>query len=151
MPPPPGMMPSRISGWPNRALAADDPEVAGEGQLAAAAQGEAVDGGDGGPGDGGHGVEGGAEGTADRAGLVGPAELADVGAGGEHPRRAGDHHGAGRIVGERLGGVAELAEHGGAQRVDLPVVEPEDGDAALDLLDVDEGTLFVSHRISHGG
>ena len=46
VPPPPGMMPSRISGWPNRARCRRDAEVAGERQLAAAAQRVAADRGD---------------------------------------------------------------------------------------------------------
>ena len=46
MPPPPGMMPSVISGWPNWAAVGGDDHVAGERQLAAATEGEAGHGGD---------------------------------------------------------------------------------------------------------
>ena len=74
-------------------------QVAGQRQLAAAAEGEAGDRGDRGPRDGGDGVEGAAEGAADDAGLVGPAELGDVGARREHPVRPGDDDGAGRVGG----------------------------------------------------
>ena len=50
VPPPPGMMPSRISGWPSGPCRRDA-EVAGQGQLAAAAEREAGDRGDRGPRD----------------------------------------------------------------------------------------------------
>jgi hypothetical protein len=41
------MIPSLTSGWPNRADCARDAHVAGHGELAAAAEGQSVDGGDG--------------------------------------------------------------------------------------------------------
>ena len=46
VPPKPGMIPSLISGWPKIAERGDQAHVAGHGQLAAAAVGEAVDRGD---------------------------------------------------------------------------------------------------------
>ena len=106
------------AGQPLRAATAgDDPEqdlglaehgprpgdavVAGQGQLAAAAEGVAADGGDDEPGDGGDGVERVVEAGRDRAGLVRAAELGDVGAGGEDALAAGDDDGAGRIGRQR--------------------------------------------------
>ena len=44
VPPKPGVMPRAISGWPNLAVLAAKPDVAGQRQLAAAAEGEPVDG-----------------------------------------------------------------------------------------------------------
>ena len=112
VPPPPGMMPRRISGWPSSGLVARDAEVAGQGQLAAAAQGEAGDGRDGGAGDVGHRVERPEEELADQLGLGAGdhlvraprwTELGDLGAGGEDAIAAGDDHGARRVVAQALG------------------------------------------------
>ena len=46
MPPKPGVMPRLTSGWPKRAPVGREADVAGQRELAAAAEGEAVDGGD---------------------------------------------------------------------------------------------------------
>ena len=67
VPPPPGMMPEQDLGLTEAGLLAGDAEVAGQGQLAAAAEGEAGDGRDGGPRDVGHRVEGAEEELPDAA------------------------------------------------------------------------------------
>ncbi len=85
-----------------------DPVVAGQGQLAAAAECVAADGGDHEARDRGDGVECGMEAGGDRGGLVGPTELGDVGSGGEDPVAAGDDDGAGRIGGEVVRGGAAV-------------------------------------------
>ena len=114
VPPPPGMMPSRISGWPSVAfsLAMRKSHASASSQPPPSAK--PVIGRDGGAGDGGDGVEGAEEQLTDQLGLgagdhlVGrlAAELGDVGAGREDPVAAGDHDGAGRVVAQRLGGRA---------------------------------------------
>ena len=71
VPPPPGMMPSRISGWPNTARSAGDAIVAREGQLAAASEGVPGDGSDDEARDRRHRVERVVDGDGDRPGLVG--------------------------------------------------------------------------------
>ena len=71
-------------------LVRDDPVVAGQRQLAPAAERVAADRGDDEPRDRGDGVERGVEPGGDRRRLVRPAELGDVGAGGEDPLAAGD-------------------------------------------------------------
>ena len=86
------------------------PVVAGQRQLAPAAEGVAGDGGDDEAGDVGHGRQGVVDGGGDARPLVGAAELADVGAGGEDPLAAGHHHGAGRVGRERLGVASQLAD-----------------------------------------
>ena len=85
-------------------LVRDDAVVAGQRQLAPAAERVAADGGDHEARDRGDRVECVVEPGGDRRRLVGPAELGDVGAGGEDPLAAGDDDGAGRIGGQRLGG-----------------------------------------------
>ena len=98
-------------------LLAGDPEVAGQGQLAAAAEGEAADARRSWRGGCGHRVEGpvgsGRRARGPRRGVItcvgSPAELGDLGAGREEPIAAGDHHRAGRVVLQVEGGRLELA------------------------------------------
>ena len=147
------------AGQPLRAAAAgDDPEqdlgltehgprsgdavVAGQRQLAAAAEGVAADGGDDEPGDGGDGVERVVEAGRDRSGLVGAAELGDVGAGGEDALAAGDDDGAGRIGGQRRRRLAELGQEGPGEGVDLAVGQRDDGDAVV--------TAIEGEQLCHG-
>ena len=80
-------------------------------------------------------VEGVVEPGGDGGRLVGPAELGDVGAGGEDPFAAGDHHRAGRVGGQRLGSRPQLGEQRRRQRVDLAVVEGDDGHAVVAALE----------------
>ena len=111
---------------------AGDAVVAGQRQLAAAAEGVAADGGDDEAGDGGDGVERVVEAGRDRAGLVGAAELGDVGAGGEDPLAAGDHDGAGRVGGQLVGRLVQLGAAAPAERaLTLPLAQRDDGDAVV--------------------
>ena len=82
--------PEQDLGLPEDGPRPGDAVVAGQRQLAAAAERVAGDGGDHEPRDRGDRVEGVVEAGRDRAGLVGPAELGDVGAGGEDPLAARD-------------------------------------------------------------
>ena len=81
------------------------------------------------------------EGAAHTPGLVGAAELADVGAGGEQAVAAGHDHGAGRVGGQLAGDGLDLAQHLGRQGVDLGVVEAHHGDAVVTAFEVDPGGL----------
>ena len=142
VPPPPGMMPSRISGWPNTARSTGDAVVAGQRQLAAAAERVARDRGDDEPRDGRHGVERAVEALGDGPRLGRAAELADVGAGGEDALAAGDHDRAGRVGGQRPSDLVELGEQRLRQRVHLRVVQGDDGHAVV--------TSFEQHEFAHG-
>ena len=75
--------------------------------------------------------------------LLGAAELADVGAGGEDPVAAGDHDGARRVGGERRRRLAAA----GAARLDraftFGLSRREDGDAVAASLEVHQ--LGVRH------
>ena len=93
-----------------------DAVVAREGELATAAEGVAADRGDHEAGDGGDGVERAVEAGGDRPGLVGALELGDVGTGGEDPLAAGDHDGARRVGGQRLGRLLQLGEQSALDR-----------------------------------
>jgi hypothetical protein len=110
-------------------LGGSHPEVAGQCQLAAAAEGEARHRGDGGPRNGRDGVQRIEEQAADLPGLVGAGELRDVGAGREHPIAPGDHHGARRVSVSVVGHGPQLAEHLRRQGVHLGVGEADDGHA----------------------
>ena len=72
------------------------------------------------------------------------AELADVGAGGEDPLAAGDDHRAGRVGGAapRRPRCSSATQRAG-ERVDLRVVEGDDGDPVVAPFEVDQ---LVSHR-----
>ncbi len=114
---------------------------------------EAGDGRDRGPGDVGDGVQGPQEVLPDELGLgpgddlvgrLGRPELGDLGARREDAVAAGDDDGARRVVAQRGGGGLELLEQLLGQRVDLGVVEADDGDAVVPALDDDEG------RLGHG-
>ena len=98
------------SGRPRRAVSAGDAEGAGQGELAAAAEGEAVDAGDDGLAAGLDLAEDvlAAVGDGSAGGGVGVGELADVGAGGEGAfAGAGEQDDAdGGVGGERLEGAA---------------------------------------------
>ena len=76
--------------------------------------------------------------AADRAGVVGPTELADVGARREQAVAPGDDDGARRVVGQGAGGRFELAEQLGGQGVDLRVVEADHRHAVGAALGVHE-------------
>ena len=115
-----------------------DAEVACQRQLAAAAEGEAVDRSDRRPRDGGDAVQGAEERVADHPGLRWSAELRDVGARREHALGPGDDDRARRLGDQRLGGSLELAEQLGGEGVDLAVVEPDDGHAVVAALGDDE-------------
>ena len=67
----------------------------------------------------------------DRPGLVRPAELGDVGAGGEDPLATGDHDRAREVGGQLVGGLAQLAQQRARQRVDLAVGQRDDRDAVV--------------------
>ena len=120
-------------------VVAGDAQVAGQRQLAAAAEGGPRDGGDDHARDGGDGVERLEEQRADLAALLGAAELGDVGAGREDPLAAGHDDGARRIGGEVLGRRPQLPEQLGRQRVHLAVLEPDEGHAVVATLDCHEG------------
>ena len=89
-------------------------------------------------GDGGHRVEGPDEAAAHGAGLVGAAELGDVGARGEDPVTAGDHHRARRVVGEAAAAASSCGQQRARQGVDLGVVEADHRDPVAASLDVHE-------------
>ena len=104
----------------HRALAGD-PVVARQRQLAAAAERVAGDGGDHDARDGRDRVERPVDRGADRRGLVGAAELGDVGAGGEDLLPAGHHDRAGRIGGEGIGGLVQPGQHRADSAFTLPL------------------------------
>jgi len=107
--------------------------VAGEGELAAAAEGDSVDGGDGGFAtvfDLGEDLLA-ALGDGEAGDGVGGDEAANVGAGGEGARAgAGEDDGAdGGVGGERSEGLLEVVEHLGVEGVqDVGAVEGDGGD-----------------------
>lgn len=113
-----------------------DAKVTGQGELAPAAQGIAVDGGDGGPGHVGQRAQRAEEKPTQPRRVVRAVQLVDVGPGREHTIRAGDHHGARGVVGERLRGETQLLQNGAGQRVHRRVVEAYDGHAVVAPLDV---------------
>ena len=92
VPPPPGMMPSRISGWPSWPSRLPMRKSQARASSQPPPRAKPADGGDRRPGDGGHRVEGraGSAAPSSRRPRRGAAELADVGAGGEDPVAAGD-------------------------------------------------------------
>ena len=122
-------------------LLAGDPEVAGERQLAAAAEGEAGDRGDGGAGIVGHRVEGPVEAAAQRetssCGITGVAapELRDLGAGREEPIAAGDDHRAGRVGLQAEGDRLELASSACDSALTFGLLRRDHGDAVVPPLD----------------
>ena len=72
-------------------------------------------------------------------GRLGRAELGDLGAGGEDAVAAGDHDGAGRVVAKVLGRPSASSRSSAVrQRVDLGVVEADDGDAVVAPFEVHE-------------
>ena len=114
------------------------PEVAGQRQLAASAQGVAVEGRDRGPGDGGQRVQGAPEAASDLGRPLRPAELLDVGAGGEDALPAPHHHGARRLAAELTRRRRQLAQQLHGQRVHLGPVEAHQGDPVGPALEGDE-------------
>ena len=101
---------------------AGDAVVAGERQLAAAAERVPGHGGDHHARDRRHRVERAVDGGRDRPRLVGAAELGDVGAGGEDLLAAGDDNGAGRIGAEADRDLVQPAHDAAREGVDLAVV-----------------------------
>jgi hypothetical protein len=80
--------------------------------------------------------------VADHLGFLRPAELADVGAGGEDPLTSGEDHRAGRIRRQVGGGGGQLGEQRLGQGVDLAVVQPDDRDTVV-------GALHHHQRVRH--
>ena len=145
VPPPPGMMPRRISGWPNRArsdatrksharASSHPPPSATPLTAAIVARGMSAT-----------ARQRPQEQVADHPGLVGPTELGDVGPGREHAVAAGHHHRTRRLVGERGRGAEELAQQLRGERVDLRVVEGHDGHAVTPALDGHERLIGAGH------
>ena len=112
-------------------LGRGDAEVAGQRQLAAAAEGEAGDGRDGGPGDGGHGVERIEEQPADERASSGPPNSVMSAPAAKIRSPPVTTTAPGRSVVQRIDRAPELAEHLGRDGVDLGVLEAEDGDAVV--------------------
>ena len=146
------MMPSSTSGWPNLALVDAKRRSQARASSQPAAEGVAADRGDHHAGDGGDGVEGLDEVAADAGRLDRAAELGDLGAGREDAVAAGDHDGPGRIGLQALGHRLQLAQQRGGERVDLRVVQGDDGHAVVPSFEEHEllgcgvaGCLFVSH------
>ncbi len=127
-------------------LVRGDPQVTGEGQLAATAEGEARDRRHGHPRDLGDGIERRAEQPADLGCLGRAPELGDVGPGCEHPIAAGHDHGTRWVVGQLECGPVELSQHLLGERVDLGMIEAEGGNAVIAALDVDERSFSHGRR-----
>ncbi len=115
-----------------------DPDVAGQRDLAAAAERVSRHCRDDHPGNRCNRVERRDEQTADDRRLVRATELGDVRTRGEHPVPARDDDRARRVRVQILGHGLQLREQRGGQRVDLGVVEGDDGDAVGTPLDADQ-------------
>ncbi len=128
---------------------AGEPQVTGECELAAAAEGEAVDEGDDGLAAGFDEAEDGlaTKGFPLARGRVGLGELADIGSGGEGlcPGAGGEDDADVRVCGERGESDFELVEDGAVEGVeDLHAIKREQGDVVFYL--ADQG--LVGHRVS---
>ena len=126
--------------------AGGDAEVTRQSQLAAPAEGVAGDRRDRHAGNGRHRIERLAEVAGDPRRLHRPAELGDVGPGGEDAVTAGHDHGAGRVGHERLGRRRQLGEQSGGEGVGRWVVEADQRHALVALLDHHERLLRLPRR-----
>ena len=108
-----------------------DPVVARQRHLAAAAERVAADGGDHEAIEGGDGVVGGMEPVGDRPRLGLPAELVDVGTGGEDPLASGDDDGTREIGGQLPDRPLQLTEQRRRDGVDLAVAQSDHGDSVV--------------------
>ena len=132
-PPAPGMIPSRISGWPSRAVSAATRRSHASASSMPAAEREAADRGDHRARDRGERRRTRARNAGtDRPGRGLVAELLDVGAGGERLLRPEDHDGLHRgVVARGRAAASPIAvEHRLRQRVHRRPVEPQRHDAA---------------------
>ena len=137
----PGDDPELDLGLAEERCARGDAQVAGHRELAAAAEGNPVDGGDRGDGPRGElaGERVGAAQEVFAAALVERGEGLDVGAGGEEERvRGGDHERAHAGVPDLRPDLLEVGDEVGRDGVHLPVGEPGDGDAVAASLELDD-------------